>query len=79
MSRGGLGPTPSLAAQRAVLVGAMAVTTAASWMYLISSGERMMGGPQHEVLMALPVWAAMMIGMMLPWGVADVRRLCERQ
>jgi predicted metal-binding membrane protein len=35
-------------------------------MYLISSGERMMGGPRHEVLIALPVWAAMMIGMMLP-------------
>ena len=66
MSRGGLGLTPSLAAQRAVLVGAMTVTTAAAWMSLINSGERMMGGPQHEVLIALPVWAAMMIGMMLP-------------
>ena len=66
MSRGGLSPTPSLAAQRAMLVGAMAASTAASWMYLVRSGERMMGGPRHEVLIALPMWAAMMIGMMLP-------------
>jgi predicted metal-binding membrane protein len=66
MSRGLLGPAPSLAAQRTVLVGAMAITTAASWMFLISSSERMMAGPQYKVLIALPVWAAMMMGMMLP-------------
>jgi predicted metal-binding membrane protein len=66
MSRGGLSPIPSLAAQRAVLVGAMAVTTMASWMYLVRSRERMMGGPHHDVLIALPMWVAMMIGMMLP-------------
>jgi predicted metal-binding membrane protein len=66
MTREAFAPAPSLAAQRAVLVGAMALATAAAWMYLIRSGERMMGGPQHAVLIALPVWAAMMIGMMLP-------------
>ncbi len=66
MSRAGLRLTPSLAAQRATLVGAIAITTVASWIYLISSGERMMGGPQHQALIALPVWAAMMTGMMLP-------------
>jgi predicted metal-binding membrane protein len=49
-----------------MLMGAMAFTTAASWMYVAGSGARMMGGPHHEVLVALPVWAAMMTGMMLP-------------
>ena len=66
MSRGGAVTAPSLAAQRAILVGAMAVTTAASWLYVIRSGAGMMGGPHHEVLVAVPVWAAMMTGMMLP-------------
>ena len=65
MSRRGLVLTP-LAAQRAVLFGAMAVTTASSWIYVINSGERMMGGPQNHVLTAFPMWAGMMIGMMLP-------------
>ena len=66
MSRGSVGSIPSLAAQRAALVGAIAVTAAAAWIYVISSGERMMGAPQHDVVLALPVWAAMMMGMMLP-------------
>lgn len=66
MSRGGLGPIPSLAAQRATLCGAMALTTVAAWTYFISSSGRMMGGSQHNVLAALPMWAAMMVGMMLP-------------
>jgi len=57
---------PSLTAQRAILVGAMAVTTAASWAYVAASGVLMMGGPHHEVLVAVPIWAAMMTGMMLP-------------
>jgi predicted metal-binding membrane protein len=55
-----------LAAQRAALVAAMAVTTVAAWIYLISFGAPMMTGSWREVLIALPVWAAMMIGMMLP-------------
>jgi predicted metal-binding membrane protein len=62
----GPGPAPSLAAQRATLVGAMAVTSAASWVYAAGSGARMMGGPHHEAFVAAPVWAAMMLGMMLP-------------
>ena len=66
MSRAGAAAAPSLAAQRAMLAGAMAVTTAASWIYVAKSGARMMGGPHHEILVAVPVWAAMMTGMMLP-------------
>ena len=66
MSRAGAAAAPSLAAQRVMLAGAMAVTTAASWIYVAKSGARMMGGPHHEILVAVPVWAAMMTGMMLP-------------
>jgi predicted metal-binding membrane protein len=66
MSGAGAAAAPSRAAQRAMLMGAMAAATAASWMYIVGAGARMMGGPHHELLVAVPVWAAMMTGMMLP-------------
>jgi predicted metal-binding membrane protein len=67
MSRGGgRAAALSLPAQRAVLLGAMAVTTAASWIYVAGPGTRMMVGSHDGILVAVPVWAAMMTGMMLP-------------
>lgn len=56
----------ALALQRGILLAAVTVTVIASWAFVIGSGDRMMVGPHHGVIAALPLWAAMMTGMMLP-------------
>jgi len=62
---GGSDPHP-LALQRGILLGAVAGTVVAAWWYVVASGHRMVGGQQGDLLVAVPVWAAMMTGMMLP-------------
>ncbi|MEB3322629.1 MAG: DUF2182 domain-containing protein [Synechococcaceae cyanobacterium] len=72
MSAAGTGGSPSpspslsLAAQRGILLAAVAITTAACWWVVLAAGDRMMGGHHRQLLAAVPVWAAMMTGMMLP-------------
>ena len=61
MTAGRLSP---LAAQRAILITAVAVSAAACWAYAI--GAHRSHAIDHEFSTALTLWAAMMIGMMLP-------------
>jgi predicted metal-binding membrane protein len=66
VSPAGGSAAPPIALQRGILLTAVAVTAVASWTYVVGSAHHMMGGHPHELLAALPVWAAMMTGMMLP-------------
>ncbi|MEB3321356.1 MAG: DUF2182 domain-containing protein [Synechococcaceae cyanobacterium] len=66
MSADGGSGTPPLAVQRAILLAALAGTVVASWFYVITSADHGMGAAHADVPVALPVWAAMMTGMMLP-------------
>jgi predicted metal-binding membrane protein len=58
-------PSRAVAVQRAILVGAMALATAASWMYVIGAVRH---APHHggSVSAAVAMWVAMMLGMLLP-------------
>ncbi len=61
-------PSRAIAAQRAILVGGMALATTASWIYVVHAGGHALhhASPTAPAPAAVLMWIAMMLGMMLP-------------
>jgi predicted metal-binding membrane protein len=55
-----------VAAQRGILVSALAFTTAACWAYVIHAHAQMAADRESQGWIVVTVWMAMMTGMMLP-------------